>query len=155
MLLLALDTSTPTVTAGVVQVLRPHELIEALAADESASGVKVLAQHTADDPFAHAELLMPLAGAALSEAGLALSELDAIVVGLGPGPFTGLRVGIATAEALGDALDKPVYGVPSHDGIALSIDEPPESFLVVTDARRREVYVTAYKRRVNRPAVRR
>ncbi len=144
MLLLTLDTSTPTVTAGVVRVLLPNEIIAALAADASPPPVLVLAQHTVDDPFAHAEQLMPLANAALAEAAVTLSALDAVVVGLGPGPFTGLRVGIATAEALGDALDRPVLGVPSHDGVALSIDGPPGPFLVVTDARRKEVYVTAY-----------
>lgn len=156
MLLLTLDTSTPTVTAGVVRVLLPNEIIAALAADASPAPVQLLAQHTVDDPFAHAEQLMPLANAALAEAGVMLSALDAAVVGLGPGPFTGLRVGIATAQALGDALDRPVLGVPSHDGVALSIDQPPGPFLVVTDARRKEVYVTAYGRAghpISRPQV--
>ena len=81
-----------------------------------AEPLTVLAEHTADDPFAHAERLMPLARAALAEADRRPAELDAVVVGLGPGPFTGLRVGIATAAALGDGLGIPVHGVPSHDG---------------------------------------
>ena len=64
---------------------------------------------------------MPLAREALDAAGHTLRGLDAVVVGLGPGPFTGLRVGIATAAALGDGLGIPVHGVPSHDGLARSL----------------------------------
>ena len=72
------------------------------------------------------------------------------MVGLWPGPFTGLRVGIATAAALGDALDVPVHGVPSHDASARALAQllrltGPGDLLVVTDARRREVYLSAYR----------
>lgn len=102
------------------------------------------------DPFAHAERLMPLATAALMSIGQKVNDLDAVVVGLGPGPFTGLRVGIATAAALGDGLDIPVHGVPSHDGTARALAptlsaRPPGQLIVVTDARRREVYLSAYR----------
>ena len=102
------------------------------------------------DSFAHAERLMPLAKAALAATGQTVKDLDAVVVGLGPGPFTGLRVGIATAAALGDGLDIPVHGVPSHDGTARSLAsalslKAPGQLLVVTDARRREVYLSAYR----------
>ncbi len=106
----------------------------------------MLAEHTVTDPYAHAERLMPLAQAALAESRHRLPDLDAIVVGLGPGPFTGLRVGIATAAALGDALDVPVHGVPSHDALARCIGQLTGDLLVVTDARRREVYLSAYRR---------
>jgi tRNA threonylcarbamoyl adenosine modification protein YeaZ len=122
-------------------------------ADGSPSPVTVIAERTVTDAFGHAEHLMPLAVAALAEAGVELSDLSAVVVGLGPGPFTGLRVGIATAQALGDALGIPVHGIPSHDGVALSVTGSAEStagvaadaFLVVTDARRKEVYVSGYR----------
>ena len=80
-----------------------------------------MAQESLTDPFAHAERLMPLAHQALTGAGITLAELDAVVVGLGPGPFTGLRVGVATAAALGDGLAIPVHGVPSHDGLARAL----------------------------------
>src|SRR5699024_8421011 len=99
------------------------------------------------DRFGHAEHLMPLVTAALADAGCAIGDLEAVAVGTGPGPFTGLRVGLVTAAALGDALDVPVYGVPSHDAEALRVAADADSdggFLVVTDARRREVYLTAY-----------
>ena len=126
MRVLAVDTSTPAITAGVVEC-------------DGGGAVALLAQHTRDDAFGHAEHLMPLVRAALTDAGTALSDLDAIVVGLGPGPFTGLRVGIATAAALGDGLGVPVHGVGSHDAMA-GLD----NVLVATDARRREVHLSAH-----------
>ncbi len=147
MLLLAIDTSTPTVTAGVVSLLRPHEIAAAREAGETPTPVELLAEQRLTNPFAHAEQLMPLVNAALAESSHQLTELEAVVVGLGPGPFTGLRVGIATAVALGDALDIPVHGVGSHDAVAKAdLDHRRQggSFLVVTDARRREVYLSAY-----------
>lgn len=156
MLVLALDTSTPAVTAGVVAMRPPHELIAELAAGRPARPARVLAQHTVVDPLGHAEKLMPLVTAALAEAGHGLGDLDAVVVGVGPGPFTGLRVGLVTAAALGDALDIPVHGVPGHDGLARSLHPLPGPLLVVTDARRREVYASGYAadgRRVLGPAV--
>lgn len=151
--MLAIDTSTPTVTAGVVRLPSPHELIArateqadgSLADGPSAPGsaVDVLAERTVTDAFGHAEYLMPLVTAALAHAGHAIGDMAAVVVGIGPGPFTGLRVGMATAAALGDALDIPVHGVPSHDAAARCAGADGD-FLVVTDARRREVYLSAY-----------
>jgi tRNA threonylcarbamoyl adenosine modification protein YeaZ len=155
-LVLALDTSTNEVTAGVVALRPPHELIAALQAGQDARPATVLAQRKVVDPFGHAERLMPLVTEALGAAGHSLRDLDAVVVGVGPGPFTGLRVGMATGAALGDALDRPVHGVPSHDGLARSLPPVPGELLVVTDARRREVYVSGYRadgRRVLGPAV--
>lgn len=160
MLVLVLDTSTPVVTAGVVLVRRPPELLAELAAGRTPEPLAVLAQRTVDSPFAHAEQLIPLARRALADAGHTLRDVEAVVVGLGPGPFTGLRVGIATAAALGDALDLPVHGVPSHDAIARTVrPESPGSaagLVVVTDARRREVYLSGYAadgRRIRGPEV--
>jgi len=172
-LVLALDTSTPIVTAGAVELKRPHEMLAEARqaapgeparrpaggdADDHGTGsrtllagmpYRTLAERTVDDPFGHAEHLMPLTEAALAEAGRELREVEAVVVGIGPGPFTGLRVGMATAEALGDALDVPVHGVPSHDAMARRAASGGE-FLVVTDARRREVYLSAYEESVVR-----
>jgi tRNA threonylcarbamoyl adenosine modification protein YeaZ len=128
-LVLALDSSTPVLTAGVVQT--------------SAVGTPtVLAEQTLTDAFAHAEQLMPLVRAALAEARRAMGDLDAVVPGLGPGPFTGLRVGIATAAALADGLGIPAFGVGSHTGLAAGL---PGDVLVVTDARRREVHVSVHR----------
>lgn len=137
-IVLAIDTATPAVTAGVVR--------------RSPSGLEVLAERVTLDARAHAERLTPNVLDALTEAGLAMADLDAIVIGCGPGPFTGLRVGMATAAAYGHALDVPVFGVCSLD--AIGVDTTGE-VLVVTDARRREVYWARYRDgvRVDGPAV--
>jgi tRNA threonylcarbamoyl adenosine modification protein YeaZ len=134
-LVLALDTSTPAVTAGVVEVID--------------GAVTVRAARVTHDARKHGELLLPGVLAACAEAGIALPDVDAVVVGTGPGPFTGLRVGMVTAAALGDALGIPVHGVCSLDAIAAEVpdclrNELGGPLLVVTDARRREVYWAAY-----------
>lgn len=147
MLVLALDTATPAVTAGVVELPR-----------RPGAGPVVVAARVAADARKHGELLMPGVLAACAQAGVALREIDAIVVGAGPGPFTGLRVGMVTAAALGDALDRPVHGVCSLDAIARDACAEPLSgnLVVVTDARRREVYWAGYDaegRRITGPHV--
>jgi tRNA threonylcarbamoyl adenosine modification protein YeaZ len=133
-LVLALDTATPAVTAGVVE-LTGNAVVE--------RSVRV-----AHDARKHAELLMPEVLATCADAGVALRDVDAVVTGTGPGPFTGLRVGMVTAAALGDALGIPVHGVCSLDAIAaasLAAGPVPDGpLLVVTDARRREVYWALY-----------
>lgn len=138
-ILLTLDTATPAVTAAVV------------ARDDSGQAT-LLARRITVDARAHAEMLTPNAVSAVAEAGLTMADLDGVVVGCGPGPFTGLRVGMATAAAYGHALGVPVYGVCSLDAIGvLTTGE----VLVVTDARRREVYWARYRdgQRVDGPAV--
>ena len=107
MLVLALDTATPAVTAGVVEV--------------TADAVATRSVRVTHDARKHGELLMPGVLAACAEAGVALPDVDAVVVGIGPGPFTGLRVGMVTAAALGDALGVPVHGVCSLDAIAAEV----------------------------------
>ncbi len=195
MLVLALDTSTPTLTAGLVEFAvadgpgpATHSGAGDSGAGDSGAGdsgrwtITVLAERSLTDPFAHAERLLPLLTEAAAVAGRELRDAGAVVVGLGPGPFTGLRVGIATAAALADGLGIPCYGVPSHDAVAAAAarangetstnravpDDPSGGLsgtrgdlagaqgdlLVVTDARRREVYVSAYRsgRRIGGPA---
>lgn len=141
MLVLAVDTATPAVTAGVVD-LDPEGLTHTLG-----SRVTI-------DARAHGELLTPHVKEALDEAGKTFADLDAIVCGSGPGPFTGLRAGMVTAGALGQALNKPVYPVSTLDAIAADHPEVHQ-LLVVTDARRREVYWARYEngRRILGPAV--
>lgn len=140
MLVLAVDTATPAVTAGLVH-LSP-------AADaDTRPAVATLSARVKVDARAHAEVLTPQILECLAEAGVSRAELDAVVVGIGPGPFTGLRVGMATAAAFGDALGLPVHGVCSLDAIAADAADEPRGrgeLLVVTDARRREVYWARY-----------
>lgn len=109
-----------------------------------------LARRDAPERRRHAEALMPLAHEALAEAGIAPTDLVAVVVGTGPAPFTGLRVGLVTARALTFALDIPVLGVPSLDAVAaqavadLGLGADDE-VLAASDARRREVYWARYR----------
>ena len=122
-MLLAIDTSAGTSVAIV---------------DRDAG---VLAEHSSDDTRRHAEVIDGLILACLEQSGVAVTALSGVAVGMGPGPFTGLRVGIAAARAFAFGAGKPVVPVVSHDAIAFGIAEPT---LVVTDARRREVYWSAY-----------
>jgi tRNA threonylcarbamoyladenosine biosynthesis protein TsaB len=121
-LVLILDTSTPAVTAAVARL--------------GDGGVELLAGSRAVDARAHGELLAPAVEEVLRRAGAGPRDLAAIVAGTGPGPFTGLRVGLVTAATMGQALGVPTYGVCSLDALAV----PGETVLVATDARRREVY---------------
>ena len=112
-----------------------------------------LARVVVEDTRAHVEALMPAVLEACAAAGVALRDVDEFVVGMGPGPFTGLRVGIAAARAFALGRGLPVVAVPSHDAAALGIvlsaaltdpfaDVP--RFAVVTDARRREFAYSVY-----------
>jgi tRNA threonylcarbamoyl adenosine modification protein YeaZ len=137
-LVVVVDSATPAVTAALVEV--------------AGGEVRVLAERRTVDARAHGELLAPGVDAVLRAAGARPRDLAAVVAGLGPGPFTGLRVGLATAAALGQALTIPTYGVCSLDAIAYGQEG---IILVATDARRREVYWGIYRdgARVTGPAV--
>ncbi|REK89709.1 tRNA (adenosine(37)-N6)-threonylcarbamoyltransferase complex dimerization subunit type 1 TsaB [Streptomyces inhibens] len=137
MLLLALDTATPAVTVAL------HD------------GACVLAESRQVDARRHGELLLPAVDRVLAEAGLKLDAVSDIVVGVGPGPYTGLRVGLVTAATFGAVLDVPVHGLCSLDGLAYAsgLTEP---FVVATDARRKEVYWARYadaRTRLTEPSV--
>jgi tRNA threonylcarbamoyl adenosine modification protein YeaZ len=112
-------------------------------------GVQPLAQLVTVDAHRHAELLAPAIAKVISDVGAAQRDLTGIVAGVGPGPYTGLRVGLVTARVLGAALGIPVYGLCSLDVIAADVaaggDEGLDGdFLVATDARRRELYWARY-----------
>jgi tRNA threonylcarbamoyl adenosine modification protein YeaZ len=138
-LVLALDTST-VVNVGL------------------ARGDQVLAQATVADRMAHVEQLMPAVRDCLSNAGVRVADLAQIVVGLGPGPFTGLRVGVVTAQVLASVAGVQLHGVCSLDALAAqyAAQSPGGEFVVATDARRREVYWAGYTpdgRRTSGPTV--
>lgn len=127
MLTLAIDTSTSAITAAV------------------ADGPQVLAARSVRDPRGHTEHLAPTIEAALAAAGVGVADLRRIAVGVGPGPFTGLRVGLVTAVTMGHALRVPVHGVVSLDALALqAVEMLAGDLLVASDARRKEVYWATY-----------
>lgn len=130
-LLLAFDTATPAVTVAA------HD------------GDHVLATSTTTDARRHGELLAPAIAAVLVKADAEPADVTDVVVGVGPGPFTGLRVGLVTAAAWGSARGVPVHGVCTLDVLAYGsgLTGP---FAVTTDARRREVYWARYDDRDTR-----
>jgi tRNA threonylcarbamoyladenosine biosynthesis protein TsaB len=142
-MLLAFDTSSAAVTVALA----------------SPTG-EVLASSSTVDALRHGELLAPAIAAALATAGCTPRDLTRIAVGVGPGPFTGLRVGLVTARTMADVLGIEVVGVCSLDILALQspVDQP---VAVATDARRKEIYWALYdspaadgsRRRIEGPAV--
>ncbi len=141
MLVVGFDTATPAVSVAL------HD------------GERVVSEAFAADARRHGELLAPMIAKVMADAGASRTDLTAIAVGVGPGPYTGLRVGVVTARVLGAVLGLPVYGVCSLDIIAavtsLAI-APGREFLVATDARRKEVYWARYDaagRRLEGPGV--
>ena len=131
MLVLGLDTSSAAVSAALVRL--------------SPDGAAAVAEQVVVDARRHGELLAVGVRAVLQD--VPATELDALVVGTGPGPFTGLRVGLVTGAAMADALGLPAYGVCSLDAVA---PELGQEVVVVTDARRKEVYWARYDARGER-----
>lgn len=127
-MLLAIDTSTGTSVAVV---------------DRDGG---VLAEHGTDDTMRHAEVVGAFIRDALASAGVRPAELSAVAAGMGPGPFTGLRVGIAAAHAFALGIGRPFVPVVSHDAIARAwyAEGGAGPLQVVTDARRRESAVSDY-----------
>ena len=107
------------------------------------------------DTRAHLEELMPSVQELLRRNDLDMGQLRAVAVGMGPGPFTGLRVGIAAAETLAASLQLELHRVCSLDVLAAQWDTTPREFVVASDARRKELYWARYVegRRVDSPQV--
>ena len=127
---LAIDTSTSRSCVAIID------------------GTEVLYSGFRDGATAHGPSLP-----ALVQEALAVSDVDEVVVGMGPGPFTGLRVGIAFAQSFALAREIPVRGVCSLDAIAAQVTD--KDFIITVDARRKEVYWARYTHgvRVGEPAV--
>ncbi len=128
-MLLALDTATGLVTVAL------HD------------GADVVVELSSAERLRHGEQLAPLVAESLARAGIERFDLTAVAVGVGPGPFTGLRVGLVTARTLAWALGLPVYGVCTLDVLAVeavATGAVHDAFVVATDARRKEVYLASY-----------
>ncbi len=137
-MLLAFDTATHAVTVAL------HD------------GTHVVAESTVVDALRHGELLAPGIQKVFAGADATPRDLTRIAVGVGPGPFTGLRVGIITARTMAAVLGIPLDGVCTLDVLAAAVSGEPEGFRVATDARRKEVYWASYDgegKRTSPPAV--
>ncbi|WP_371604786.1 tRNA (adenosine(37)-N6)-threonylcarbamoyltransferase complex dimerization subunit type 1 TsaB [Streptomyces sp. NBC_01220] len=135
-----MDTATPAVTVAL------HD------------GTRVVAESGQVDARRHGELLLPAVDRVLAEAGVKLDAVTEVVVGVGPGPYTGLRVGLVTAATFGSALSVPVHGICTLDALAYAAGQAGVEgpFAVATDARRKEVYWARYEdalTRTGEPAV--
>ncbi|MEU8705249.1 tRNA (adenosine(37)-N6)-threonylcarbamoyltransferase complex dimerization subunit type 1 TsaB [Streptomyces sp. NPDC048565] len=124
-----MDTATPAVTVAL------HD------------GASVVAETGQVDARRHGELLLPAVDRVLAEAGVTLDAVTDVAVGVGPGPYTGLRVGLVTAATFGSALSVPVHGLCTLDALAYAagLDGLEGPFAVATDARRKEVYWARYE----------
>ena len=133
-MILALDTATP---ATVVGVARPDGTLVAERRHDPAPGERP----------GHGPMLLALAAQALDQAGVAWADLTRLGVGVGPGTFTGLRIGVATARALAQGLgDVAIAPVSTLHALAVAArdDDPAAPVLAVLDARRGEAFVAAY-----------
>ncbi len=142
--ILTLDGSTRTCGAALLRATAPHA--------SRCTDWEVLAERHENDNRNQAKLLLGMAEAMLQEVGLAPVDLSAIVVGTGPGTFTGVRIAVATARALGLALHVPVTGISTLSALtasalrALAPGDAPRTVVPVVDARRSQVFYGVYHR---------
>jgi tRNA threonylcarbamoyladenosine biosynthesis protein TsaB len=124
--ILAFDTATPATTVALV-----------------AEGLRAEARHDPEpgERPQHVQRLLPLAAQLLDDAGLAFAQVTRIAVGTGPGTFTGLRIGVATARALAQASGAELVGVSTLEALAAAGRKGPVPVLAVLDARRGEAFV--------------
>lgn len=125
--ILAIETATLT---GSVALLGPENLV---------------VEYTSSCSGTHSVWLMPAIERIFTQAGLSLSDLDAIAVSIGPGSFTGLRIGVSSVRGLAQALDLPVVGIPTLDGLASHLVDTSCQVCPILDARKRQVYVAFYR----------
>lgn len=127
MLTLALDTSSPVLTVAV------------------GDGEKIIAETTTWLPRGHMAKLLPAIDGLLKDAGLTVHNVEVIVIGSGPGSYTGLRIGMVIARTLAQLLKVPILGIPSLDAIAQRNKEEGALICPVVDAKRGEVYAAFYR----------
>ncbi len=154
-MLLGIDTSAGVGVAGLRTTSDRRAAHPAALTDRAdltdLAGSTDLAERYEARTSVHAEVLVPLVREVLDALGATTADVSGVVVGTGPAPFTGLRVGLVTARTLADALGVPVLGVCSLDVLAVQVlgelGPAPGTveFLVAADARRREVYWARYR----------
>lgn len=127
MKLLSIDTSTDYLSVAVTD------------------GAKVIARIHKKAPRSHSSLLMPTIAGALLRARTGLKKIDGFCIGVGPGSFTGLRIGVATVKGLAIVTGKPIVAVPTFDAIAMNAKRLPGVICPVLDARKAKVYASLYR----------
>ncbi len=136
---LALDSSGLVASVAIVE--------------EDASGSNLLAEYTVNYKKTHSQTLLPMLDEIVKMLELDLDSVDAIAVAAGPGSFTGLRIGSATAKGLGLALGKPLVAIPTVDGLAYNLFGTDKVICPLMDARRNQVYTGIYEFQGDRFAV--
>jgi tRNA threonylcarbamoyladenosine biosynthesis protein TsaB len=127
MKILGIDTSTSCGSVGLID-------------DES-----VISDYLLNIPITHAERLLSTIDLVLKEAHMAIEDMDGLAVSLGPGSFTGLRIGVSTIKGLAFATGKPVSGVSTLDALAYPIASTPYLICPILNARKGEVYAAFYR----------
>ncbi|MFR0967661.1 MAG: tRNA (adenosine(37)-N6)-threonylcarbamoyltransferase complex dimerization subunit type 1 TsaB [Phocaeicola dorei] len=105
---------------------------------------KLIGEYTTNFKKTHSQTLLPMLNEVVRMTGISLDFVDAIVISGGPGSFTGLRIGAATAKGLGLALDKPLVNVPTVDAMAYNLYGTEQIICPIMDARRQQVYTGLY-----------
>jgi tRNA threonylcarbamoyladenosine biosynthesis protein TsaB len=127
MKILAIDTSTRVGSIAVVE------------------GALLKAQHILNISATHNQRLLPGIERILTDAGWSLDDLDGFAVSLGPGSFTGLRIGLSIVKGLAWATGKPLVGVPTLDALAANVSFVPHKVCPILDARKGEIYTALYR----------
>lgn len=125
--ILAIDTSSQNATVALI------------------SDDRLVGEYTINNKKTHSQIIMPLVSDMVSKSGILINDIDVFASGVGPGSFTGLRIGIATAKALAQALNKKVIGISSLKALAMSIKFSDKYVCPIIDARRGDVYNAVYK----------
>jgi len=131
MLILALDSSTQTGAVSLCQ------------------GERIIAEYNLNLKMTHSQRLMPQVVRVMEETQMELNELDGIAVGIGPGSFTGIRIGVATAKSLAQVLEIPIVSVSTLEVLANSLVHTDKYICPVIDARRERVYTGVYKEKMD------
>ena len=106
---------------------------------------RLIAEYTTGNKLTHSQTLLPMLNEVIKRTSLEMEDIDAIAVAKGPGSFTGLRIGAATAKGLGLALNKPIVPVPTVDGLAYQLFGTSKIICPMMDARRKQVYTGFYR----------
>jgi tRNA threonylcarbamoyladenosine biosynthesis protein TsaB len=139
MMILGIDTSTATASVALVEDGK-------LVCEEALPGQKKFVPFAAAGRSNHGETLLPLVDAVVKIAGLSIAGLSALAVSIGPGSFTGLRIGLSTAKGLAYGSDLPVVGVPTLLAVARRADDWQGIVCPFLDARKNEVYAALFRR---------